>query len=494
MMKRISQVLGGCLAFTALVWLPPAAAQAAGPLDDRIREGRRLFENEFRPAEGKNPNADGLGPMFNHVSCAGCHKQGSIGGGGPVDVNVELLSAIVPPARGRNKKKIGKPVSDEHLTSLRRVHPAFVTEEGDLRPNLVLHRFSTDHRYGVLREQLTGHKSPFHPAPEERDRLQRELARTPLADTKVSPGFAHAGFQLLLTQRNTPALFGAGVIDAISDHTLHEVARKQKGQDVSGRVPPVDSRRAGRFGWRGQTQHLRDFVLAACANELGLEVPGAEQPLVPHRPEYRAPGHDLTEEQCNMLVAFVASLPPPKIVWPEEEDKRQLAIEGQQNFKQVGCAQCHVEDVGPAKAIYSDLLLHDLGPALADPVLAMPTFSQVSSVPLPPGMPDQFRRVANAYAGGFVPQSPPTARQTSGLQISRKLQLLPEDLSQEWRTPPLWGVADSAPYLHDGRAETLLDAIAWHGGEAQRSTEQFFALPAPERIKLLEFLACLQAP
>jgi CxxC motif-containing protein (DUF1111 family) len=489
-MRRLFLVAWRWLATAAAICLLAVAAQAAGPLEGMIREGGKLFEFEFSPGMGAKPGADGLGPMFNHVSCAGCHKQGGIGGGGPVDVNAEMLSAVLPPAASRPKK--GTKTQSEHLASLRKIHPAFVTEDAEFTPNLVLHRFSSDHRYGVLREQLTGKKSPFNPSPEERALLQRELARTPLSDAKPSPGFQPREFQLLLTQRNTPALFGAGIIDAIPAHTLHELARAQQNGRISGRVPPVDSRRAGRFGWRGQTEHLRDFVLAACANELGLEVPGVEQPLVPHNAAYRAPAEDLTEQQCNMLVAFVASLPPPKIVWPEGEAKRQIAIEGQKKFKQVGCVQCHVEEVGPAKAIYSDLLLHDLGPALADPVLARPAVRQASSVQ-PPAMPGRQSR-HGSYGGGFAPQSPLTARQSSGLQISSKLQFLPEDLSQEWRTPPLWGVADSAPYLHDGRAETLLEAIAWHGGEARHSTEQFFALPAPERMKVLEFLACLKAP
>jgi len=423
--------------------------------------------------------------MFNHVSCAACHKQGGIGGGGPVDVNAEMISAVMPLGTVSKSKKGN---GSDHLAPLRAIHPAFVDESGGLKPNLVLHRFSSDHRYDVLREQLTGKKVPYMPSDAERQSLQRELARRPLADAKVSPGF-----KLLLSQRNTPALFGSGVIDAISDETLLELAAsQQKDSVISGRVSPIENRRAGRFGWRGQTEHLRDFVLGACANELGLEVPGVSQPVVPQQPDYKAVALDLTVQQCNQLVAFVASLPPPKIAWPDEESKRLLVIEGQKLFKQVGCILCHVEDVGPAQSIYSDLLLHDMGPGMGDPVLAMPPPGQVSSVqPAPPGIPGQSR---GGYSGGFVASGLVSKRQTNGMELSRKLDPLPEDLSQEWRTPPLWGMSDSAPYLHDGRAETVLEAVVWHGGEARKSAEAFFALPAPERIKVLEFLACLKAP
>ena len=65
---------------------------------------------------------------------------------------------------------------------------------------------------------------------------------------------------------------------------------------------------------------------------------------------------------------------------------------------------------------------------------------------------------------------------------------------QEWRTPPLWGVRDSGPYLHDGRANTLEQAIALHGGEAARSAQRFYELSPEERMQVLAFLKSLRAP
>ena len=67
-------------------------------------------------------------------------------------------------------------------------------------------------------------------------------------------------------------------------------------------------------------------------------------------------------------------------------------------------------------------------------------------------------------------------------------------VDREWRTPPLWGVADSAPYLHDGRAATLNEAISLHGGEALECKNRFFALPDDDRRAVVEFLQCLRAP
>ena len=65
---------------------------------------------------------------------------------------------------------------------------------------------------------------------------------------------------------------------------------------------------------------------------------------------------------------------------------------------------------------------------------------------------------------------------------------------QEWRTPPLWGFRDSGPYLHDGRAATLEEAVALHGGEAARSARDFFALRPLERQQIAAFLKTLVAP
>ena len=68
------------------------------------------------------------------------------------------------------------------------------------------------------------------------------------------------------------------------------------------------------------------------------------------------------------------------------------------------------------------------------------------------------------------------------------------NVNQEWRTPPLWGVRDSAPYLHDGRAETLLQAIVMHEGEAAKTRDRFLMLSIPDRRALIEFLNTMVAP
>jgi CxxC motif-containing protein (DUF1111 family) len=119
----------------------------------------------------------------------------------------------------------------------------------------------------------------------------------------------------------------------------------------------------------------------------------------------------------------------------------------------MGCADCHTPNVGPIEGLYSDLLLHRMGAELQgggsynDPPIEVPDFE--------PG---------------------------DGPQPS------------EWRTPPLWGVASSAPYLHDGRADTLQEAILQHGGQGATAARRFRDAPSNEKMQLVAFLKTLQAP
>jgi CxxC motif-containing protein (DUF1111 family) len=125
--------------------------------------------------------------------------------------------------------------------------------------------------------------------------------------------------------------------------------------------------RPGKFGWRGQTAALSEFVMGACANELGLEVPGHSQGVDPLDPQYHAKGTDLVQAQCDDLTAFVASLPRPVQRHPRGLNERKSWDAGEQVFNSVGCANCHVRQVADVDGLYSDLLPHDMGPELADP-------------------------------------------------------------------------------------------------------------------------------
>jgi CxxC motif-containing protein (DUF1111 family) len=478
-----------------LLWAVLAIPIAAATRNHHsaIEEGQQLFIKQFEQGASQPGGGDGLGPLFNHVSCAACHRQGALGGGGDIEFNVTLLCAQLEPGGLRPDQKA-------LLFTLRNLHPAFVGERDRIVPSILLHRFGPGERYFQLKTNLGGQHVPLEPDRNERKQLQQELAHQPL------PFASKSSIRLVRAQRNTTALFGAGLIDGIPDDVLHELAEAQALEGkVSGRVPPIGPDKVGRFGWRGQQEHLHDFVLGACANELGLEVPGNSQPINPLRPKYRPGGLDLSARQCRALTAYVASLPPPKEFKSRHSYLQANHNRGRELFRWVGCASCHVERVGSVEGIYSDLLLHDMGPGLADPVLAEATLTFIRRLPPAPegarGDSQQYLPPPTYYGGSSFQELAVTGPRPTKVEIrdrqsgARDLyDVQATKLESEWRTPPLWGVADSAPYLHDGRAATLLDAINLHGGEAVFAVEQFNKLELAERMQLVGFLRTLQAP
>jgi CxxC motif-containing protein (DUF1111 family) len=121
------------------------------------------------------------------------------------------------------------------------------------------------------------------------------------------------------------------------------------------------------------------------------------------------------------------------------------ARRGKKLFSTIGCEDCHTPNLGGVEGIYSDLLLHRMGVEMV------------------------------GSGGGY----------------NGKTVLV---VDSEWRTPPLWGVADSAPYMHDGRAETLEEAIRLHGGQAKEAASRFARLSRAEQQQLVAFLKTLRAP
>ncbi len=157
------------------------------------------------------------------------------------------------------------------------------------------------------------------------------------------------------------------------------------------------------------------------------------------------------------MTAFIASLPLPREVMPSSAAEAARAVAGKKHFKQIGCINCHTSDIADAQGIYSDLLLHEMGEGLG------------------------------AGGGGFYgeePSDPSADPDFDGGSTS----------PSEWRTPPLWGVADSAPYLHDGRAATLAEAIKLHAGQAASSVNRFAGLSDVQQEELIAFLNTLRAP
>jgi CxxC motif-containing protein (DUF1111 family) len=473
--------------------------------------GRAIFLYEFEVGKGVTQGGDGAGPVFNHRSCVGCHSQGGVGGAGPIDVNVQLLvaeraQAALPAGPGQSPQMCGNGSRENPREELKSLHPAFVNRSGIIR-SILLHRFGADERYADFRAALGGLDVPLNPTAADRLGLAKRMNASPVATVKRTDSI-----HVQSVERNTPALFGAGLIDLISDEALHGQAYYQEISGVvSGRVPPVGHDRVGRFGWRGQTEHLSDFVLAACANELGLEVPGQSQPRDPFQPSVRSRQSrlDLTKHHCDSLTSFVASLPRPQFIPPGTPTEQKRAEHGREMFHFIGCTACHVRKLDSVDEIYSDLLLHDLGPELADPAAAEFGLVLIKREDL---LPQELKRAKAAQSPSNPNPNPSPYGGSTGLTTLAEDLATPVNIvdvksrtkaefrrefshvDREWRTPPLWGVADSAPYLHDGRAATLNEAISLHGGEALECKNRFFALPDDDRRAVVEFLQCLRAP
>ena len=152
------------------------------------------------------------------------------------------------------------------------------------------------------------------------------------------------------------------------------------------------------------------------------------------------------QDECDALTAFVRTLPRPAVQPPESSRDAEAVQYGAQVFQKVGCAACHTPSLGGVDGLFSDLLLHDMGFELSS-------------------------------AGSYY--SEPLAGRT---------------LDRDWRTPPLWGLRDSGPYLHDGRARDIEEAVALHGGEAGRTADRYFKLPLGDRLAVERLLKSLVAP
>jgi CxxC motif-containing protein (DUF1111 family) len=400
--------------------LMPVDPDLSLPLDPAsVRAGEELFRHEWAPHDPQTPDGDGIGPVYNATSCVACHGQGGPGGSGTLAQNVTTFTYAPGQLYGYRRD----------------------VQQG------VIHAHSTHGRDETLHDI---HRD-LPPVPHASLVFHAGRADTAaIASTDGAKIALPAGFHL--SQRNPGALFGARLIDAVSeaeilaneDRQQRERARTGNAESPAGRAVKVAGSKVGRFGWKAQSASLADFVRLACANEMGLGNPGHEQSIPLYCPTLRPCSTDLTNEQCNQLAIFVASLPRPEERMPAEAHAANEAAAGKKLFHTVGCAACHLPDIGSASGLYSDLLVHDLGEALSGD---------------------------GSY---FASHNRPSPR--------------------EWRTAPLWGVADSAPYLHDGRAPTLQEAILLHGGEASGSAARFKALGGSEQRQVVAFLQTLRAP
>jgi CxxC motif-containing protein (DUF1111 family) len=366
---------------------PPVSFGLGGPLgmlnfDQRrlFARGRVVFNAFFSPDSG-------LGPLFNGRSCAECHEDPVPGGIGD---EVETHASAFVGGVCSDLAAIGGPVVQDSVTPL--LHAALGIDSEPM---------------------LTG-----------------------------ATGVGH---------RTSIQVMGLGLVDAVPDAELLARAdpddRNQDG--ISGRAHMTASGRVGRFGRKAQIATLREFVAGAFVNEMGItSLPEPNEPNVGGNPlppgTDPTPDPELSQQDLDAATAFMVFLAPPT--------PRTFRFSfGQRHarflFRAVGCAGCHTPTLftGPnavfalrfrAVNAFSDFLLHDMGPDLADICLG---------------------------------------------------QAVPE----EFRTEPLMGLRFKTEFLHDGRAASIDEAIRLHGGEASRARDRFIALSVREQTTLLQFLAGL---
>ena len=256
----------------------------------------------------------------------------------------------------------------------------------------------------------------------------------------------------IITQRNAPPLFGIGLIETIpaADILANADPIDADFDGISGRVNR-DGTVVGRFGYKAQESSVEEFTRAPIFAHMGITTnPLSAGPLVagvtvapqvsgpPELPTIDldgVPDPELSFQDLFDVIFFASNLAPPQRL-----PMNAQAARGEELFTTIGCANCHIQNIvrtGTPINAFTDLLLHDMGPELAD------------------GM-----RQGDA-------------------------------LGNEFRTQPLWGLRHHAPYLHDGRGETIRDAITFHGGEAEAARNQFNGLSIADQDALIAFLETL---
>jgi CxxC motif-containing protein (DUF1111 family) len=240
--------------------------------------------------------------------------------------------------------------------------------------------------------------------------------------------------------RQTPSTLGLGLLERIPRASIEALSDPddEDGDGIAGRAHVLDDGRLGRFGWKANVPSVREFVRDALSGELGMTVP--EEPGLSFgsmEDGDEAPDPETDATTIDAMTAFIEFLAPP----PRNRVDTPLEDLGEATFKSIGCADCHVPMLQTAAGTevhaYTDLLLHDIA----------------------------------------EPDAPGIEEGEAGIH--------------DFRTPPLWGLGQSAPYLHDGRASTVEDAIAAHAGEAAAVRDEVGDLSATDREALFAFLRSL---
>ena len=392
--------------------------------------GNSFFNRNWVRAPASAAGRDGLGPTLNAQSCSSCHLHDGRGR---------------PPADARDPERglllrlsVGDPPQPVRLygSQLQDRAIAGVPAEGRIAISRTPRRgsYADGTSFTLLAPRYAVADRAFGPLPR---------------DVQISP-------------RVAPGVFGVGLLEAVPEPTIVRRAdpADADGDGISGRANRVADARTrttalGRFGWKANVPTVEQQNASAFNGDIGITSPLFTEENCP--PGQRACARAKTGGRPEIDAKKLARVTfyTRTLAVPARRDVGARATDaGERHFEQLGCDACHRPELRtgdsdvPALSYqlirpYTDLLLHDMGPALAD------------------GRPD-------GLASGA-----------------------------EWRTAPLWGIGlvsvvnRHTRFLHDGRARNLAEAILWHGGEAHPAREAFRRLPARERRELLAFLESL---
>ena len=402
-----------------------------------FERGDSFFTQNWVTAPASTDARDGLGPFFNGASCSSCHVLD--GRGAPPDptgerVNLGLLMRVSIPGED---PVTGAPLPD----------PIY----GGQIQDRAIQGVDPEAQIAIEWEIIEGTYD---------DGTPWQLRSPAYSLTDLAYGPVHE--DLLMSPRLGPQVFGMGLLEAIPDDTLLGLADPDDadGDGISGRVNMVWDERLvsssiGRFGWKANVATVEQQVAGAFLGDIGITSvlhPNENCTLVQTTCAAAMHGGqpELTDERLATVTFYNSTLAVPAMRNSEDDQVR----EGADLFDSIGCASCHTQTIETGAAAidvlanqtihpYTDLLLHDMGPGLAD---GRPDFDATGS---------------------------------------------------EWRTPPLWGIGliddvnGQRFLLHDGRARTLEEAILWHGGEGQAANTAFQALSEDERAALIAFLEAL---
>jgi CxxC motif-containing protein (DUF1111 family) len=395
--------------------------------------GNSYFNQNWVSAPSSVTTRDGLGPLFNSRSCSACHFKD--GRGHPAERGQPLVSVIARISLAADGGEHGAPVA----------HPVYGDQlQTQALPGLVPEAVLT-----LEYDERPGHFPDGEPFSLRQPRLQI-----------LQPGYGPLPQDLRVSLRAAPALIGLGLLENVPEGDILRRAdpRDLNHDGISGRENRVwddthDAFALGRFGWKAEQPSVRQQIASAFAADMGLSTE-----LVPHdscssaqtacseRPNGGTPEVDPAIFEAVVQYARTLAVPAHRAL----NDPR--VRRGAELFAEAGCEQCHVsalrtgqtselpelndQDIHP----YTDLLLHDLGEALAD------------------------HRPAFAADG------------------------------REWRTAPLWGlglvakVNQHREFMHDGRARGVQEAVLWHGGEAEAAKRAFMRLGRTQRVDLCAFV------